>query len=109
MSRFRALCLRVAAALLRVLASRLFGNSLDSTRESDWPRADGRRPLIKINRHAFPEGACAEYDRLAAENGLRGWISQALASGRVAPVNIPLGWRRATQGAIGRVEEAYQP
>lgn len=102
MSRFRALRLLVAAAILRVLALRLFGNGVDATRESGWPRADGCRPLIKIKRHAFQEGTCAEYDCLATENGLRAWI------GPVAPVNIPLGWRRAKHGAIDRLEEAYQ-
>ncbi len=64
-------------------------------------------PVIKVERYAFPEGACAGYDCLAAKGVLVAWIDVPGAGEPIAVVNVHLNSRRATHVASERADRAY--
>lgn len=64
-------------------------------------------PVIRIARYAFPEGACAGYDCLAAKGVLVAWIDVPGADEPIAVVDTHLNSRRATRVASERADRAY--
>jgi endonuclease/exonuclease/phosphatase family metal-dependent hydrolase len=64
-------------------------------------------PIVRIERYAFPEGACAGYDCLAAKGVLVAWINVPGVGEPVAVVDIHLNSRRATHVARERADRAY--
>jgi endonuclease/exonuclease/phosphatase family metal-dependent hydrolase len=64
-------------------------------------------PVVKIERYAFPEGACAGYDCLAAKGVLVAWIEVPGASEPIAVVDTHLNSRRATRVSRERADRAY--
>lgn len=64
-------------------------------------------PVVRIERYAFPEGACAGYDCLAAKGVLVAWIDVPGAGEPIAVVNTHLNSRRATHVASERADRAY--
>jgi endonuclease/exonuclease/phosphatase family metal-dependent hydrolase len=64
-------------------------------------------PVIKVARFAFPEGACAGYDCLAAKGVLVAWIDVPGASEPIAIVDVHLNSRRAARVATERADRAY--
>jgi len=64
-------------------------------------------PVVRIERYAFPEGACAGYDCLAAKGVLVAWINVPGAGEPIAVVDIHLNSRRATHVASERADHAY--
>lgn len=64
-------------------------------------------PVIRIERYAFPEGACAGYDCLAAKGVLIAWIEVPGACEPIAVVDIHLNARRSTHVASDRADRAY--
>jgi len=64
-------------------------------------------PVVRIERYAFPEGACAGYDCLAAKGVLVAWIDVPGAGEPIAVVDIHLNSRRATHVATERADRAY--
>lgn len=64
-------------------------------------------PVIGIERYAFPEGACAGYDCLAAKGVLVAWINVPGAGEPIAIVNTHLNSRRSTHVAGERADRAY--
>lgn len=64
-------------------------------------------PIRKIERYAFPRGACAGYDCLAAKGVLVAWIDVPGADEPVAVVNTHLNSRRATHVSNTRADRAY--
>jgi endonuclease/exonuclease/phosphatase family metal-dependent hydrolase len=64
-------------------------------------------PVIRIERYAFPEGACAGYDCLAAKGVLVAWIAVPGAGEPLAVVDTHLNARRATHVASERADRAY--
>lgn len=64
-------------------------------------------PVIRIERYAFPKGACAGYDCLAAKGVLVAWIDVPGASEPIAIVDIHLNSRRAARVGSERADRAY--
>lgn len=64
-------------------------------------------PVVRIERYAFPEGACAGYDCLAAKGVLVAWLAVPSAGEPVAVIDIHLNSRRATHVASERADRAY--
>lgn len=64
-------------------------------------------PVIRIERYAFPGGACAGYDCLAAKGVLVAWIAVPGAGEPIAVVDTHLNSRRATHVATERADLAY--
>ena len=64
-------------------------------------------PVIKSRRYAFPEGACAGYDCLAAKGVLVAWVKVPGASQPVAVVNTHLNSRGSTGVPGSRADRAY--
>jgi endonuclease/exonuclease/phosphatase family metal-dependent hydrolase len=64
-------------------------------------------PVIKVARYAFPEGACAGYDCLAAKGVLVAWIAVPGATEPIALVDVHLNSRRAARVATERADRAY--
>ncbi len=64
-------------------------------------------PVIRIARRAFPEGACAGYDCLAAKGVLVAWIDVPGAGEPIAVVDTHLNSRHATHVASARADRAY--
>ncbi|MDR7156707.1 endonuclease/exonuclease/phosphatase family metal-dependent hydrolase [Sphingobium xenophagum] len=64
-------------------------------------------PVIRIERYAFPEGACAGYDCLAAKGVLVAWIDVPGTGGPIAVIDTHLNSRRATRVASERADRAY--
>ena len=64
-------------------------------------------PVVRTERYAFPEGACAGYDCLAAKGVLVAWIDVPGVREPVAVVDIHLNSRRATHVASERADRAY--
>jgi endonuclease/exonuclease/phosphatase family metal-dependent hydrolase len=64
-------------------------------------------PVIRIERYAFPEGACAGYDCLASKGVLVAWIDVPVVGEPIAIVNTHLNSRRATHVASERADRAY--
>lgn len=64
-------------------------------------------PVIRIERYAFPEGACAGFDCLAAKGVMVAWLDVPGAGEPVAVVVTHLNSRRATHVAIERADRAY--
>lgn len=64
-------------------------------------------PVVGIERYAFPEGACAGYDCLAAKGVLVAWIDVPGAREPIAVVDTHLNSRRATRVAKERADRAY--
>lgn len=64
-------------------------------------------PVVRIERYAFPEGACAGYDCLAAKGVLAAWIDVPGAGEPIAVVNTHLNSRRATHVASERADRAF--
>lgn len=64
-------------------------------------------PVVRIERYAFPAGACAGYDCLAAKGVLVAWIDVPGASEPIAVVDTHLNSRRATRVAKERADRAY--
>ncbi len=80
----------------------LSGNLLDSGLMilSDYP-------IVRSRSFAFPQGACAGFDCLAAKGVMIAWIAVPDASQPVAIVNTHLTSRRATHVARHRADQAY--
>lgn len=78
------------------------GNVLDSGLAilSDYP-------VVRTARFAFPRGACAGYDCLAAKGVLVAWIKIPGTVAPIAFVNTHLNARRATRVPSERADEAY--
>lgn len=64
-------------------------------------------PVIRVERYAFPEGACAGYDCLSAKGVLVAWIDVPGAGEPIAVVDTHLNSRRATHVANERADRAY--
>lgn len=64
-------------------------------------------PVTTIARYAFPEGACAGYDCLAAKGVLVAWIDLPGAGEPIAFVDTHLNSGRATHVASERADRAY--
>ena len=64
-------------------------------------------PVIKVERYAFPEGACAGYDCLAAKGVLVAWIDVPGAAEPIAIVDTHLNSRRAARVESERADRAY--
>jgi endonuclease/exonuclease/phosphatase family metal-dependent hydrolase len=64
-------------------------------------------PVIKVERYAFPEGACAGYDCLAAKGVLVVWIDVPGAREPIVVVDAHLNSRRAARVASERADRAY--
>jgi len=64
-------------------------------------------PVIRIERYAFPEGACAGYDCLAAKGVLVAWIDVPGAGEPITVVDTHLNSRRATHVPTQRADRAY--
>ncbi len=64
-------------------------------------------PIVGLERYAFPEGACAGYDCLAAKGVLVAWIEVPGLGEPVAVVDTHLNSRRATHVASERADRAY--
>lgn len=64
-------------------------------------------PVVKIARYAFPEGACAGYDCLAAKGVLVAWIDVPGAGEPIVVVDTHLNARRATHVTRERADRAY--
>jgi endonuclease/exonuclease/phosphatase family metal-dependent hydrolase len=64
-------------------------------------------PVLEIQRYAFPEGACAGYDCLAAKGVLVAWIEVPGAGEPIAVVDTHLNARCATHVASQRADRAY--
>lgn len=64
-------------------------------------------PVVRIERYAFPEGACAGYDCLAAKGVLVAWIDLPGAGEPVVVVNAHLNSRGSTGVSNERADRAY--
>lgn len=64
-------------------------------------------PIIRTARYAFPAGACAGFDCLAAKGALVAWVDVPGAGRPVAVVDVHLNARKATMVSIGRADAAY--
>lgn len=64
-------------------------------------------PIVKTLRFAFPEGACAGFDCLAAKGVLVAWIAVPGAREPIAFVNTHLNSRRAAHVPKARSDTAY--
>jgi endonuclease/exonuclease/phosphatase family metal-dependent hydrolase len=64
-------------------------------------------PVVRIERYAFPEGACAGYDCLAAKGVLVAWIGVPGAAEPIAIVDTHLNSRGAARVASQRADRAY--
>ncbi|SLJ90247.1 endonuclease/exonuclease/phosphatase family protein [Novosphingobium mathurense] len=64
-------------------------------------------PIIKVERYAFPEGACAGYDCLAAKGVIVAWIDVPGAGEPIAIVNAHLNSRGAAHVTSERADRAY--
>lgn len=64
-------------------------------------------PVVRIERYAFPEGACAGYDCLAAKGVLVAWIDVPGVGEPIAIADVHLNSRRATHVASERADRAY--
>lgn len=65
-------------------------------------------PVSRVERHAFPEGACAGFDCLAAKGALIAWVRVPGAAQPVAIVDTHLNSRRATHVPEARADAAYR-
>lgn len=65
-------------------------------------------PVVRIERYAFPKGACAGYDCLAAKGVLVAWIDVPGAAEPIAIVDTHLNSRRASHVASERADRAYE-
>jgi endonuclease/exonuclease/phosphatase family metal-dependent hydrolase len=63
--------------------------------------------VVNVARYAFPEGACAGYDCLAAKGVLVAWIDVPGATQPIAVVDTHLNSRSAAQVAVERADRAY--
>ncbi|WP_156842136.1 endonuclease/exonuclease/phosphatase family protein [Novosphingobium aquimarinum] len=64
-------------------------------------------PVVRSERYAFPEGACAGYDCLAAKGVVVAWIDVPGADEPIAVINTHLNSRRSTHVATQRADSAY--
>jgi len=64
-------------------------------------------PVTRTRRYAFPEGACAGYDCLAAKGVLVAWLDVPGAAGPVAVVDTHLNSRHSTHVRSARADTAY--
>jgi endonuclease/exonuclease/phosphatase family metal-dependent hydrolase len=64
-------------------------------------------PVTRIERYAFPKGACAGYDCLAAKGVLVAWIKVPGAGEPIAVFDTHLNARRSTHVANERADRAY--
>ena len=64
-------------------------------------------PIARSRNLAFPQGACAGFDCLAAKGVMIAWIAVPGAPQPIAIVNTHLNSRRATRVAGERADEAY--
>ena len=65
-------------------------------------------PIARVERHAFPEGACAGFDCLAAKGALIAWAKVPGAAQPVAIVDTHLNARHATHVPAARADAAYR-
>jgi endonuclease/exonuclease/phosphatase family metal-dependent hydrolase len=65
-------------------------------------------PISRIERHAFPEGACAGFDCLAAKGALIAWARIPGASQPVVIVDTHLNSRHSTHVPAARADAAYR-
>lgn len=64
-------------------------------------------PIVRTQRFAFPQGACAGYDCLAAKGVLAIWIEVPGAGQAIAVVNTHLNSRKATHVSAERADRAH--
>ena len=64
-------------------------------------------PIVQSRNFAFPQGACAGFDCLAAKGVMIAWIAVPDAPQPIAIVNTHLNSRRATHVASERADQAY--
>lgn len=64
-------------------------------------------PIVRSRNFAFPQGACAGFDCLAAKGVMIAWIAVPDAPEPIAIVNTHLNSRRATHVASKRADQAY--
>lgn len=64
-------------------------------------------PVTRVERYAFPEGACAGYDCLAAKGVLVAWIDVPGAAEPIAFVDTHLNSRSAARVGTERADRAY--
>jgi endonuclease/exonuclease/phosphatase family metal-dependent hydrolase len=64
-------------------------------------------PIIAVEGYAFPEGACAGFDCLAAKGVLVAWIDVPGAGEPIAVVDTHLNSRRSAHVASERADRAY--
>lgn len=93
---------REFAAEARWDRGELSGNLLDSGLVilSDYP-------IVKSRNFAFPQGACAGFDCLAAKGVMIAWIAVPDAPQPIAVVNTHLNSRHSTHVTSERADQAY--
>lgn len=64
-------------------------------------------PIVRSRDFAFPQGACAGLDCLAAKGVMIAWIAVPDAPQPIAVINTHLNSRRATHVASERADQAY--
>jgi endonuclease/exonuclease/phosphatase family metal-dependent hydrolase len=64
-------------------------------------------PVLRIERFAFPQGACAGYDCLASKGVLVAWIDVPGAGEPIAVADTHLNARRSTRVPPERADRAY--
>lgn len=64
-------------------------------------------PIVRSRNFAFPQGACAGFDCLAAKGVMVAWIAVPDAPQPIAIVNTHLNSRRATHVPSERADQAY--
>jgi endonuclease/exonuclease/phosphatase (EEP) superfamily protein YafD len=64
-------------------------------------------PIVKVERAAFPEGACAGFDCLAAKGVLLAWIKVPGIDKPVLVGDTHLNSRKATGVAVDRADSAF--
>jgi endonuclease/exonuclease/phosphatase family metal-dependent hydrolase len=64
-------------------------------------------PIVQSRNFAFPQGACAGFDCLAAKGVMIAWIAVPDARQPIAIINTHLNSRRATRVASDRADQAY--
>lgn len=64
-------------------------------------------PIVRSRNFAFPQGACAGFDCLAAKGVMIAWIAVPDAPQPIAIINTHLNSRRAAHVASKRADQAY--
>jgi endonuclease/exonuclease/phosphatase family metal-dependent hydrolase len=64
-------------------------------------------PIVRSRNFAFPRGACAGFDCLAAKGAMIAWVAVPDAPRPIAIINTHLNSRRSTHVASKRADQAY--